>query len=139
MFPNVNIHPCTKHTNFFTHFSHPLITMSALGKHPSSHSLSMCSFNILLLQIPPLIFSHHLCLKLQVQGLSSPSHPCFITLKPFLQHPSFSWSCKQTHERQKHMTATPMAYGSSQATGRIKAVAASLCHSHNNVRAEPSL
>ena len=32
-----------------------------------------------------------------------------------------------------------MAYGGSQAQGRIGAVAASLCHSHSNVGSEPFL
>ena len=32
-----------------------------------------------------------------------------------------------------------MAYGSSQATGRIRAVAAGLYHSYSNARSEPSL
>ena len=35
--------------------------------------------------------------------------------------------------------APPVAYGSSQARGRIRAVAASLCHSHSNVGSEPCL
>ena len=35
--------------------------------------------------------------------------------------------------------ATPAAYGSSQATGLIGAVAASLCHSHSNVGSKPCL
>ena len=33
--------------------------------------------------------------------------------------------------------AALVAYGSSQARGKIKAVAASLCHSHSNARSEP--
>ena len=32
--------------------------------------------------------------------------------------------------------AAPVAYGGSQATGRIGAVAASLCRSHSNARSE---
>ena len=35
--------------------------------------------------------------------------------------------------------ATGMAYGSSQARGRIQTTAAALCHSHNNARSEPCL
>ena len=35
--------------------------------------------------------------------------------------------------------AIPMAYGSSQARGRIEAIAASLHHSHSNVGSEPHL
>ena len=35
--------------------------------------------------------------------------------------------------------AAPMAYASSQARGRIGAAAASLSHSHNNTRSQPSL
>ena len=35
--------------------------------------------------------------------------------------------------------AAPVAYGSSQAKGRIGAAAASLCHRHNNARSEPYL
>ena len=35
--------------------------------------------------------------------------------------------------------AVPVAYGSSQARGRFGAAAASLHHSHNNVRSEPHL
>ena len=34
------------------------------------------------------------------------------------------------------LRATPTAYGGSQARGLIGAVAASLCHSHSNVRSE---
>ena len=33
--------------------------------------------------------------------------------------------------------ATPMAYGGSQARGRIRAVAARLCHNYSNARFEP--
>ena len=36
-------------------------------------------------------------------------------------------------------SATPMAYGISQARGRIRAVAADLCHSHSSVGSEPCL
>ena len=36
-------------------------------------------------------------------------------------------------------TATPVACGGSQATGRIGAVAAGLCQSHSNARSEPHL
>ena len=36
-------------------------------------------------------------------------------------------------------TAVPTAYGSSQANGRIGAVAAGLRHSHSNTRSEPCL
>ena len=35
--------------------------------------------------------------------------------------------------------AVPEAYGSSQARGRIRAVAAGLHHSHSNARSEPCL
>ena len=35
--------------------------------------------------------------------------------------------------------APPMAYGGSQATGQIRAVAISLCHSHSNTGSEPDL
>ena len=35
--------------------------------------------------------------------------------------------------------AIPVAYGSSQASGRIWAAAASLCHRHSNARSEPRL
>ena len=35
--------------------------------------------------------------------------------------------------------STPTAYGGSQATGQIGAVAPGLCHSHNNARSEPHL
>ena len=35
--------------------------------------------------------------------------------------------------------AAPMAYGSSQARGRIGTTAASLCHSHSNVQSEMRL
>ena len=35
--------------------------------------------------------------------------------------------------------ATPVAYGGSQARGRIRAVAAGLCKSHSNVESEPRL
>ena len=35
--------------------------------------------------------------------------------------------------------AIPMAYGGSQARGRIGAVAASLCHSHSNAGSKPLL
>ena len=35
--------------------------------------------------------------------------------------------------------AAPMAYGSSQARGQIRVVAASLYHSHSNVGSEPRL
>ena len=35
--------------------------------------------------------------------------------------------------------AARTAHGGSQARGGIRAVAASLCHSHNNARSEPSL
>ena len=35
--------------------------------------------------------------------------------------------------------ATPVAYGSSQATGQIGAAAACLCHSHSNPRSEAHL
>ena len=33
--------------------------------------------------------------------------------------------------------ATPMAYGGSQARGRIRAISAGLHHSHSNARSEP--
>ena len=36
-------------------------------------------------------------------------------------------------------TAAPMAYGNSQARGRIRAVAASLFHSHSNVGSQPRM
>ena len=35
--------------------------------------------------------------------------------------------------------ATPVAYGSSQAKGLIRAVATKLCHSHSNAGSEPCL
>ena len=35
--------------------------------------------------------------------------------------------------------AAPVAYGGSQAKGLIRAVAASLCHSHSNAGPEPRL
>ena len=35
--------------------------------------------------------------------------------------------------------AAPVAYRGSQARGLIRAVAASLCHSHSNARSEPRL
>ena len=35
--------------------------------------------------------------------------------------------------------AEPVAYGSSQAGGRIEAVASSLCHSHSNIESKPHL
>ena len=35
--------------------------------------------------------------------------------------------------------ASPAAYGGSQARGLIRAVAASLCHSHSNAGSEPRL
>ena len=35
--------------------------------------------------------------------------------------------------------ATPMAYGSSQARGQIRATAAGLCHSHSNAGSKPCL
>ena len=35
--------------------------------------------------------------------------------------------------------AAPVAYGSSQARGRIEAVAAGLCHHHSNAGSEPHL
>ena len=35
--------------------------------------------------------------------------------------------------------AVPMAYGSSQATGRVGTAAAGLCHSHSNTGSEPHL
>ena len=34
------------------------------------------------------------------------------------------------------LRATPVAYGSSQARGRIRAVASDLCHGHSNMRSE---
>ena len=38
-----------------------------------------------------------------------------------------------------HFRATPLAYGGSEARGRIGAVAASLHHSHSNLGSEPRL
>ena len=35
--------------------------------------------------------------------------------------------------------ATPIPYGSSEAKGRIRATAVSLCHSHSNSGSEPRL
>ena len=35
--------------------------------------------------------------------------------------------------------AAPVAYGSSQARGRIRATAAGLCHSHSHAGSEPCL
>ena len=35
--------------------------------------------------------------------------------------------------------AAPTVYESSQATGQIRATAASLCHSHSNARSDPCL
>ena len=36
-------------------------------------------------------------------------------------------------------TATPTAYGGSQARGPVGATAAGLCHSHSNTRSQPHL
>ena len=38
-----------------------------------------------------------------------------------------------------HFRAAPVAYGGSQARGRIGAFAAGLCHSHSNIRSKPHL
>ena len=35
--------------------------------------------------------------------------------------------------------AAPMSYGGSQARGPVRAIAASLCHSHSNAESEPHL
>ena len=35
--------------------------------------------------------------------------------------------------------AEPMSYGGSQASGRNRAVAAGICHTHSNTRSEPCL
>lgn len=89
------------HINSFTHFSHPLRMLKALGKYPLNHSLSI---------ICCLRFhhssSHHLCLTQQVQGFSSRSHICSITLKPFFQQPGSFCSGAKTDERQKHVAFT---------------------------------
>ena len=98
---NLDIQSCMNHINSFTHFSHPLRMMKALGKYPLNHSFSI---------ICCLRFhhssSHHLCLTQQVQGFSSRSHICSITLKPFFQQPGSSCSGAKTDERQKHVAFT---------------------------------
>ena len=37
------------------------------------------------------------------------------------------------------LRATPRVYGGSQTRGQIRAIAASLCHSHSNTRSEPAV
>ena len=46
---------------------------------------------------------------------------------------------KNSHSNLFFFRATPVAYGSSQARGRIRTIAAGLHHSHSNTRSKPCL
>ena len=103
----------------------------AIGKLSNKFSIDTVFFShmpsIFLLSVGPLIvaFLFSVIMEDPVQVLHSLCQFCFFFF--------FFFFCPFVSR------AAPVAYGGSQARGRIGVVAASLCHSHSNARSDPCL